>query len=360
MIYNFSPGPSMLPPEVLHQAHEEFLNWHQVGSSVMEISHRSTDFINLTDEIEQDCREILQLPSNYQVLFLPGGARGQFAAAPLNLAAENQHTAYVVTGLWSQIATQEAKNFSQVDIVADGESTGFKTVPNIESWQNFDGAAYLHYTDNETVHGIEFPQVPEVGQVPLICDMSSNILSRPLDVTRFGLIYAGAQKNLGISGITLVIVRDDLVARHPQKATPTILNYGVQVKNKSMYNTPPTFPWYISGLVLKWIKKQGGLVAIGARNQRKSEKLYSYIDQSGFYNNSIDPAYRSRMNVIFSLPNAEKDKLFVKESLAAGLHELQGHKTAGGMRASLYNAMPEAGVDALIDFMRDFAKRKVT
>lgn len=356
MVYNFSPGPSMLPPEVLHQAHEELLNWNQCGASVMEISHRCKDFISLTDEIEQDCRDLLQLPANYRVLFLPGGARGQFASVPLNLAAENQRTAYVVTGLWSQTACQEAKNFSQVTVVADGESSGFRTIPNVETWENFNDAAYLHYTENETVHGVEFPRVPDSGDVPLVCDMSSSILSRPVDVSRFGLIYAGAQKNIGISGITLVIIRDDLVSRPPQKITPTIFNYAVQVKNKSMYNTPPTFPWYVTGLVFKWLKQQGGLVAVGARNQRKAEKLYTYIDQSNYYKNPVDPVYRSRMNVIFSLPDAEREKIFIQESHAAGFRELKGHKSLGGLRASLYNALPESAVDALIDFMRTFAK----
>lgn len=346
----------MLPPEVLQQAQAEFFNWRNVGASVMEISHRGADFVAFIEEIEQDCRDLLQIPAHYRVLFLSGGARGQFAAIPLNLAAENPNVAYVISGLWSKIASEEAKRYAQVTVVASNEDQHYQTMPPLDQWADFSKAAYLHYTENETVHGIEFPQVPQVGDVPLICDMSSSILSRPLDVSRFGLIYAGTQKNIGIAGLTLVIIRDDLVARPAQNITPSIFNYATQVKNKSLYNTPPVFPWYITGLMFKWLKAQGGLVAIGARNQRKAEKLYNYIDQSNFYKNLVDPAFRSRMNVIFTLPDSEKENLFLQQSQKAGLLALKGHSTLGGIRASLYNAMPEAGVDALITFMQEFVK----
>ncbi len=357
MIYNFSPGPATLPPEVLQQAHAEFFNWRGTGASIMEISHRGADFMALIEEIEQDCRDLLNLPSHYRVLFLSGGARGQFAAIPLNLAVENSQTAYVISGMWSKIASEEARRYSQVKVIASNESNSYTTITPIDQWQDFSRAAYLHYTENETVHGIEFPSVPDSGKTPLICDMSSSILSRPLDVSRFGLIYAGTQKNLGIAGLTLVIIHDDLVARPAQPITPTIFNYAAQVKHNSMYNTPPVFPWYISGLVLKWLKAQGGMVAVGARNQRKADKLYRYIDQSDYYKNPVDPAFRSRMNVIFTLPDKEKDQLFVKESQAAGFIGLKGHSSLGGIRVSLYNAMPEEGVDALIAFMQEFVKR---
>jgi phosphoserine aminotransferase len=356
VIYNFYPGPAMLPPEVLRQAGAELYNWRNTGLSVVEISHRSPNFIEMTTEIEQDCRELLQLPNNYHVLFLSGGARGQFAAIPMNLAAENTQTAYVVTGLWSQVAAQEAHRYAQVKVVADSQASGYTEIAPMDQWQDYRGAAYLHYTDNETVNGIEFPQTPLIEGAPLICDMSSSILSRPVDVTRFGLIYAGAQKNLGIAGLTLIIIRDDLATRPAQLITPTIFNYATQIKHRSMYNTPPTFAWYMMGLILKWLKGQGGMIAIGVRNQRKSQKLYQYIDQSDFYRNAVKPAFRSRMNVVFSLPDTEKEQLFIKKSQAAGLIGLKGHSTLGGIRASLYNAMPESGVDALIDFMREFLR----
>ncbi|MBS0351621.1 MAG: 3-phosphoserine/phosphohydroxythreonine transaminase, partial [Proteobacteria bacterium] len=314
MIYNFNPGPAMLPPEVLRQAHEEFLDWRGLGASVMEISHRGPDFAALIAEIEQDLRDLLKLPDHYRVLFLSGGARAQFAAVPLNLAQANAHAGYVVTGIWGKIASEEARRYSQVCLIASNESTGYTTIPEIEQWSDFSECCYLHYTENETVHGVEFPFVPDSGQIPLICDMSSSILSRPLDVSKFALIYAGAQKNLGIAGITLVIVRDDLIARAAQPITPSVLNYAIQVKSNSMYNTPATFAWYISGLVFKWLKKQGGPLAMGERNQRKAQKLYQYIDQSDFYKNSVDKSFRSRMNVIFNLHDGKLTDLFLKKA----------------------------------------------
>jgi phosphoserine aminotransferase len=357
MVYNFSPGPAMLPPEVLKKAHAEFFNWKGLGASIMEISHRGADFTQLIAEIEQDCRDLLNLPSHYQVLFLSGGARAQFAAIPLNLAAQNHQTAYVVTGMWGKIASEEAKRYSAVKVVASNEHNHYTSIPPIAGWEDYRQAAYLHYTENETVQGIEFSQTPQVEGAPLICDMSSSIMSRPLDLTRFGLVYAGTQKNLGIAGLTLVIVRDDLAARAAQAITPSIFNYALQIKNRSLYNTPPVFPWYITGLVFKWLKEQGGLGVIGERNQRKAAKLYQYIDETSFYTNPVRPADRSRMNVIFSLPDAEIEKLFISQSQAAGFIGLKGHSSQGGIRVSLYNAMPEAGVNALIEFMREFAKQ---
>ncbi len=347
----------MLPPEVLRQAYDELLNWRDTSASVMEISHRSSEFGALIAEIERDCRDLLNLPENYRLLFLGGGARGQFAAIPLNLATPKTQVAYVISGMWSKIASEEAKRYADVQIVASNESNLYQSMIPEQDWLDYNHAAYLHYTENETVHGIEFPIVPASGKVPLICDMSSSILSRPLDVTRYGLIYAGAQKNLGIAGITLIIIRDDLLLRPAQAITPTILNYSVQVKHKSMYNTPATFPWYVMGLIFKWLKKQGGLTAMGELNQRKSAKLYHYIDQSQFYQNPVQPQYRSRMNVIFTLADKEKEPLFLQESKAAGLIGLKGHSSLGGFRASLYNAMTESGVDALIEFMQKFAEK---
>jgi len=357
MIYNFSPGPAMLPLEVMRQVHEEFFNWRETGASIMEISHRGPVFLQFIEEVEADCRELLNLPSNYRILFLSGGARGQFAAIPLNLAGGDLTAAYIITGMWSKIASEEARRYTKVKIISSNEESSYTHILPADQWQNFNGAAYLHYTENETVHGLEFPQIPLCETVPLICDMSSSILSRPLDITRFGLIYAGTQKNIGIAGLTLVIIRDDLLERIPQTATPSIFNYALQVKNRSMYNTPPVFPWYMTGLILKWLKKEGGLVPVGARNQRKAEKLYQYIDQSGFYKNSIDRAYRSRMNVIFTLPDSDQEQLFLKQAEFNGLIGLKGHNSLGGVRASLYNAMPEEGVDALIDFMKIFVQK---
>ena len=348
----------MLPPEVKEQAHTEFFNWRGLGVSIMEISHRGQAFLAFIEEVEQDCRELLNLPSHYRVLFLSGGARGQFAGIPLNLAVQNSKTAYVITGLWSKIAADEAKRYSNNPlIVANGESSQYTQIPFVQDWRDFRGSAYLHYTENETVHGIEFDEIPEAGEVPLVCDMSSSIFSRPLDINRFGLIYAGAQKNIGIAGVTLVIVRDDLVSRPASLQTPSILNYAIQVKNKSLYNTPPVYPWYIAGLTLKWIKAQGGLTVMEERNRRKAEKLYRFIDQNPFYKNPVAPRFRSRMNVIFFLSDKEKEQLFVQEAAVVGLVGLKGHSSLGGLRASLYNAMPESGVDALIEFMQLFQSK---
>lgn len=355
--YNFNPGPSTLPFEVLEQIQAELFDWRGTGVSVMEISHRGHQFAEFAQEMEQDLRDLMSLPSSYHVLVLAGGARGQFAGIPLNLISEQQWAAYLVNGIWGKIASHEAEKYAPVKIIASSESSGFTRIPERKDWERFSDAAYFHYTENETVQGIEFNEIPKVGDVPLICDMSSSILSKPLDPTEFGLIYAGSQKNLGVAGVTLVIIRNDLAARPAQKGTPSVFNYALQIKNKSLYNTPPVFPWYVMGLVLKWIKKEGGVKEMGKRNLRKSQKLYDFIDKNDFYRNPIESIYRSRMNVIFTLAEPKKDAVFLQEAEAAGLIGLKGHSSLGGFRASLFNAMPESGVDALINFMKDFSHR---
>ncbi|MEE4380079.1 MAG: 3-phosphoserine/phosphohydroxythreonine transaminase [Candidatus Competibacteraceae bacterium] len=354
--YNFSPGPATLPEAVLEQAQAELLNWRNSGMSVMEVSHRGKDFLAVAAQAEADLRELLAIPAKYKVLFLQGGASGQFAAIPLNLLRGKQQADYVNTGLWSKKAIAEAKKHCQVNVVASSEAGNFSTIPPRTEWQCDSAAAYLHYTPNETIGGVEFHQIPEVGDVPLVADMSSTILSRPLDVSKFGVIYAGAQKNLGPSGLTIVIVRDDLIGQ-AASGTPSVLDYKAQADNDSMLNTPPTFAWYLAGLVFQWVKDQGGLDEMARRNQRKAALLYETIDQSDFYSNPIDPPCRSWMNVPFTLADDALDKTFLAEAKDAGLLNLAGHRSVGGMRASIYNAMPEAGVQALVDFMSDFAGR---
>ncbi|HNW78991.1 MAG TPA: 3-phosphoserine/phosphohydroxythreonine transaminase [Candidatus Competibacteraceae bacterium] len=353
--YNFSAGPAQLPEAVLEQAKAEMLDWRGSGMSVMEMSHRGKEFVAIAEQAEADLRELLAIPANYKVLFLQGGASSQFAAIPLNLLRGKTKADYLNTGMWSKKAISEAKKFAQVNVVASSEAVNFTTVPARETWKCDAEAAYLHYTPNETIGGVELHTVPDVD-VPLVADFSSTLLSRPVDVSRFGLIYAGAQKNIGPAGLTLVIVREDLLGQ-TVAGTPTMLDYAVMAKEGSMYNTPPTYAWYIAGLVFQWMKAQGGLSAIAARNQAKAGLLYKAIDESGFYKNPVDPAYRSWMNVPFTLPDAALDKPFLAEAKAAGLVTLAGHRSVGGMRASIYNAMPLEGVQALVDFMADFQKR---
>jgi phosphoserine aminotransferase len=355
-VFNFSAGPGMLPTEVIQQIRDELLNWHGLGSSIMEISHRSKEFEEVAATAEQDLRDLLAIPSHYKVLFLQGGGRGQFAMVPLNLLRGGKTADYFNTGFWSKYAIAEARRYCEVNVVADTEATGFCTIPPAATWDCNPQAAYLHFTSNETINGVEFQSPPEVGDVPLVADMSSNILSRSLDVSRYGLIYAAAQKNIGPSGLTVVIVREDLLGQ-ALPFTPTMYNYKVHADNRSLYNTPPTFAWYIAGLVFNWLKKQGGVAAIDKINQRKAQKLYRFIDDHDFYHNPVDPAYRSRMNVIFKLRDEKLETLFLTQANAAGLTALKGHKLLGGMRASIYNAMPEQGVDALISFMADFAQK---
>ncbi len=354
--YNFSAGPAAVPEAVLRQAQAELLDWGRARASVMEISHRGKDFIALAAESEQDLRKLLNIPQSYKVLFLQGGATQHFAQIPMNFARRDQTVDYVVTGHWGEKAASEAKTLAQVRIAASGKDGNYTAIPARATWQLDPGAAYVHYTPNETIHGVEFQDIPDVGALPLIADMSSDILSRPIDVSRFGAIYAGAQKNIGASGLVVMIVREDLLARCP-KDMPKIFNYAEHAANDSMLNTPNTFGWYLASLIFKWLLAEGGLEAIGARNRAKQELLYSYIDSSGYYKNPVDKSARSWMNVPFTLPRAELDAAFLKEAEAAGLMALKGHRALGGMRASLYNAVSLEAVRVLVDFMRDFARR---
>ncbi len=355
-IYNFSAGPAMLPEEVLSQARDEMLDWRGSGMSVMEMSHRGKQFMAIAAQAEADLRELLGIPANYKVLFLQGGASLQFAMVPINLLGERKTADYINTGAWSKKAIGEAKKFCAVNVAASSEADKFTSIPSPSQWQLNPEAAYVHYTPNETIGGVEFPFIPDTGDVPLVADMSSTLLSRPLDVSRFGLIYAGAQKNIGPAGLTLVIVREDLIGQAPAN-TPTMLDYRIQIENESMYNTPPTYAWYLAGLVFQWLKRIGGLEAMAERNKRKADALYAAIDQSALYANPVEHDARSWMNVPFTLANPELDKVFLAEAVTAGFEQLKGHRSVGGMRASIYNAMPEEGVKALIGFMSDFARR---
>jgi phosphoserine aminotransferase len=354
-VFNFSAGPAALPLPVLEQARAELLEW-QGGMSVMEVSHRSRAFMAVAERAEADLRELLAVPADYAVLFMQGGATAQFSAVPLNLSQPGASADYVNTGHWSERAIKEARRFVSVVTAADEAPSRYTTVPEAGSIKVSPGSAYLHYTPNETIGGVEFPYVPDTGAVPLVGDMSSTILSRPLDVGRFGLIYAGAQKNVGPAGITVVIVRKDLL-REPRGGTPSVLGYRAMADAGSMLNTPPTFGWYVAGLVFQWLKREGGLAEMERRNQAKAGMLYAAIDASGFYSNPVAKNCRSWMNVPFRLARAELDRKFLEQAEAAGLANLAGHRAVGGMRASLYNAMPLEGVAALVDFMRDFERR---
>ncbi len=355
-VFNFSAGPAALPVEVLEQAREELPDWHGHGMAVMEMSHRGKAFVGIAAQAEADLRELLAIPQNYKVLFLQGGATGQFSAVPLNLLRDKSSADYVNTGAWSKKAIAEAKRYCTVGVAGSSEAQNFMSVPAQGDLQLDPGAAYVHYTPNETIGGVEFPYVPETGDAPLVADMSSTLLSRPIDVSRYGVIYAGAQKNIGPAGLTVVIVREDLVG-HALPQTPALLDWKLMADNDSMYNTPPTYAWYLAGLVFQWLKKLGGLAAMAEINQRKAGRLYAAIDGSDLYMNPVDPQCRSWMNVPFVLANAELDATFLAEAKQAGLETLKGHRSVGGMRASIYNAMPEAGVTALIEFMADFEKR---
>jgi len=358
-IINFSAGPAALPHEVMEQAQAEFLNWQGKGISAMEISHRHPWFMAMAEQAEQDLRELLSIPKHYKVLFLAGGASFQFAMVPMNLLRGKNAADYINTGLWSQKAINEARRYCQVNVAASGATTQFNSIPDFNEWQLNKNAAYVHYVANETISGLEFSDIPATGDVPLVSDMSSNILSKPIDVSRFGLIYAGAQKNIGPSGLSIVIVREDLLG-NVLPFTPALYNYQIQADNNSMFNTPPTYAWYMAGLVFAWLKKQGGLKVMAERNKRKAAKLYNYIDDSDFYFNTIEPQYRSKMNVTFRLRDAELEPLFIQEAEQVGLFALKGHKLAGGgMRASIYNAMPEAGVDRLIECMQEFKSKHI-
>ena len=356
-IFNFSAGPAVLPKPVLEEAQRNLVSLPGVGMSILEISHRSKPFDEIIQTAEADIRELAGIPADYRVLFLQGGASLQFSMVPMNLLPEGGTADYIVTGVWSQKAVKEAKRHGKVHIAGSTEQGNFVRVPAQNELTFSEGAAYAHVTSNNTIYGTQWRAMPSVGGAPLVSDASSDIFSRPIDIKAHGLIYAGAQKNLGPSGVTLVIVRDDLVTRSPA-GLPTMLSYAVHAENQSLYNTPPVFGIYILGLVAKWLKGLGGLAAIEAVNERKAGKLYAEIDRTGFYRGHAEAAARSRMNVTFRLPSEDLEKQFAKESTAAGFDGLKGHRSVGGLRASIYNAFPEAGIDALVQFMREFERTR--
>ncbi|WP_284602552.1 3-phosphoserine/phosphohydroxythreonine transaminase [Dickeya dadantii] len=356
-IFNFSAGPAMLPVEVLRRAEQELCNWHGLGTSVMEISHRSKEFMQVAGESEQDLRDLLKIPSNYKVLFCHGGARAQFAAVPLNLLGDSTKADYIDGGYWAHSAVKEAEKYLTPNVIdVKTRVDGLRGVQPMREWALSDDAAYVHYCPNETIDGLAIEETPDFGDKIVVADYSSSILSRPLDVSRYGVIYAGAQKNVGPAGLTLVIVREDLLGK-ARRELPSILDYKTLADNDSMFNTPPTFAWYLSGMVFKWLKEQGGLLEMEKRNQAKADLLYAAIDGSDFYRNDVVRANRSRMNVPFQLADATLDPVFLQEAQAAGLHALKGHRVVGGMRASIYNAMPLDGVKALTEFMVGFERR---
>lgn len=352
-VYNFSAGPAGLPKAVMEKAQAEFINWNGLGTSVMEISHRSKEFIKVAEEAEQDLRDLLNIPDNYKVLFCQGGARAQFAAVPLNLLGSAKKATYIDAGYWAESAIKEAKKYCEVDVYdAKVEKDGKSAVADASEWTIDPESAYVHFCPNETIDGIEISDLP-VTDKPIVADMSSNILSRQIDVSKYGVIYAGAQKNIGPAGICIAIVRDDLLDL-ASDLLPSFISYKVLAEKDSMFNTPPTFAWYLSGLVFKWLKEQGGVPAMEQINREKAEILYGYIDSSSFYKNDIYPANRSRMNVPFQLAKPELDALFLEQAEARGLVALKGHRAVGGMRASIYNAMTVEGVQALVNFMKEF------
>ncbi len=353
-VFNFSAGPAALPEEVLKQAADEMVDWHGSGQSVMEMSHRGKEFMGIAAQAEADLRELMGIPANYNVLFLQGGASAQFEMIPINLLRGKPSADYVHTGEWAKKAIQAAKIFCNVNVVASAEDKNFTYAPAQADWKLNKDAAYVHYTANETIGGVEFNWVPETGDVPLVCDMSSNILSRPVDVSKFGLIYAGAQKNIGPAGLTIVIVRDDLIG----KAVPTpppMLDYKTHADADSMYNTPPTYGIYIAGLIFQWLKRNGGIAAMERKNIEKANLLYSYLDTTDFYRNPVAKSDRSRMNVPFMLKDPGLDEEFLKGAKLRGMVQLKGHRLVGGMRASIYNAMPVTGVTQLVEYMKEFA-----
>lgn len=356
--FNFSAGPAVLPAEVLQQARDEMLDWHGSGMSVMEMSHRGKEFMSIAAKVEADLRELVGIPGNYKVLFLSGGASSQFAMVPMNLLRGKKIADYINTGEWSKKAIKEAKKYCAVNIAASSEDANFTYVPPQDTWDIDPNAAYLHYTPNETIGGVEFNWIPDLAHlnvdVPLVADISSTFMSRPLDITRFGLIYAGAQKNMGPAGLTVVIVREDLLGT-TVPGTPTMFDYKIHADNDSMYNTPPTYPMYIAGLVFEWLKKKGGLAAMEKINVAKAKLLYDLLDTTDFYHCPVARPDRSRMNVPFTLKDTALDGEFLKQAQARGLIQLKGHRSVGGMRASIYNAMPLEGVTVLVEFMKEFA-----
>ena len=350
--FNFSAGPAALPTEVLEKARDEMLDYQGTGMSVMEMSHRSKEFVGIAAQAEADLRELLGVSDDYHVLFLQGGATGHFAAIPLNLTAQGDPVDYIDTGSWSQKAIKEAGKYCDVNVAASSKDDGYGFIPAVADWNVRNNAKYLHVCSNETIGGLQFKDFPQ-NDVPLVADMSSDILSRPLDVSQFGLIYAGAQKNIGPAGLTVIIVRKDLCG-NARAETPTFIDYAVQAEADSMSNTPPTYTWYLAGLVFAWLKEQGGLEAIQVQNERKAGKLYGAIAASNFYSAPVQAEYQSSMNVPFTLPNADLDAPFLAGAEEKGLFNLKGHRSVGGMRASIYNAVPEAAVDALVDYMSEF------
>ena len=353
VVYNFSAGPAVLPEAVLEKAANELQNWGNSGMSVMEMSHRGKEFVSIAEKAEADLRELMKIPDNYSVMFLQGGASGQFAAVPLNLASQDDTADYIVNGSWGKKAVKEAAKYLNANVAAKADS--FTSVPDMSSWQMNKDSKYVHITSNETIEGVAFAETPDTDGVPLVADMSSTILSQPIDVSKYGVIYAGAQKNIGPAGVTIVIVRNDLIG-NARSTTPSVWDWQAMADAGSMLNTPPCYSWYMCGLVFAWLKQQGGVEAIAKVNARKAEKLYAAIDGSDFYNNAVVEQFRSKMNIPFTLADSELDKKFLEEASDVGLKTLKGHRSIGGMRASIYNAMPEAGIDALINFMKEFEK----
>ncbi|UCH48294.1 MAG: 3-phosphoserine/phosphohydroxythreonine transaminase [Betaproteobacteria bacterium] len=354
-VFNFSAGPAALPEEVLEQARDEMLDWHGAGMSVMEMSHRGKEFISIAEAAEADLRELLGVTDNYKVLFLQGGATSQFSMVPQNLLADKQSADYVYTGQWSKKAIAEAKKFCRVNIAASSEDRNFTYIPRFGTWRRDPASAYVHITSNETIGGVEYHWVPDVGDVPLVADMSSHLLSRPVDVSRYGLIYAGAQKNIGPAGLTIVIIKEDLIGTAAAEIA-TMADYKTHAESGSMYNTPPTYAIYVAGLVLQWLKRLGGLAAMEKTNIAKSQLLYEYLDSTQFYDCPVSPEDRSRMNVPFRIKEDSLDAQFLAEAKNHGLVQLKGHRSVGGMRASIYNAMPIEGVRTLVEFMREFER----
>ena len=355
-VFNFSAGPAVLPEEVLRQAQEEMLDWHGSGMSVMEMSHRGKEFMSIAAAAESDLRELLAVPPSYKVLFLQGGATTQFAMVPMNLLRGRTVADYIHSGEWAKKAIAEARKFCAVNVAASGEDRKFTYAPPQSAWNLSPQAAYVHYTGNETIGGVEFHWIPATGDVPLVCDLSSSLLSRPLDVSRFSLIYAGAQKNIGPAGLTIVIVREDLIG-YAGASVPSMLDYKIQSDNESMFNTPPTYAIYVAGLVFQWLKRRGGLTEMEKVNLAKAGLIYDVLDASRFYHSPVAREDRSRMNVPFTLADASLDEEFLKQAKQRGLIQLKGHRSVGGMRASIYNAMPMDGVRTLVEFMQDFERR---
>lgn len=353
--YNFSAGPAMLPREVMEQAKSEFTDWRGKGLSVLDFSHRGADFTEIAEKAESDLRQLLNIPEHYKVMFAAGGASFQFAMVPMNCL--RTRAVYVDTGIWGNKAIKEARQFGSIDVVnALSDKEGLQAIAPEREWGINDNFDYLHFTPNETIGGIEFANTPTIGRGQLVADMSSNILSRRINVEDYSVIYAGAQKNIGPAGLTILIVRDDIISQPPAQHVPSLMRYSTLAENGSMYNTPPTYSWYLAGLVFDWLVKQGGVAEMEQRASQRSQQLYQFIDNSSFYANPVHPSVRSRMNIPFTLADESLNQTFLQQAEMAGLHYLKGHRSVGGMRASLYNAMPVSGVDALIEFMADFER----